>query len=260
MCPVHRSAWRTAGLRRIRRPPWQTLFVAIGTARQRSALPKRCVEATFRLGQPLLTGESLRCRRNGRGAVETTGREEAMGATVTTRSPLTRIGVAGNGSRSPTVTKSAGLPVIRLVVVVVLALLTWLTIAPSARAEPSVEHSGKATFVDPTFSDFLTQSCGFAVLVTDTESDTLLDNGTVFVLSIHISADVVGNGQQLLLRTDSPLIISDRNNLTVGMIVQVRSATNQLLVQYGGQLRILDDGSNVFHPAFPQFNLCDYLR
>lgn len=148
----------------------------------------------------------------------------------------------------------------RRVLVVALALLTCWAAAPAANAAPPVEHFGKSTFFDPTFSGFLTQSCGFPVTVTDTESDTVLDNGTVFMLSIHITADVVGNGHRIMLRTNSPIIVNDRNNLNVGMIVQVRSATNQLLVQYGGQLRILDDGSNVFHPAFPEFNLCDYLR
>lgn len=147
----------------------------------------------------------------------------------------------------------------RRLLVAVVAFLTLAAAAPAAHAEPPAEHIGRSTFVDPTFSGFLTASCGFPVTVTDTESDTVLDNGTVFMLSIHITADVVGNGQRLMLRTNSPLIVNDRNNLTVGLVVQVRSATNQLLVQYGGQLRILDDGTNVFHPAFPEFKLCDYL-
>lgn len=160
---------------------------------------------------------------------------------------------------TPRVT-NRGRQVVRRATVGALALLAGLAAAPSASAEPPAEHFSRSTFFDPTFSGFLTQSCGFSVTVTDTESDTVVDNGKVFVLSIHITADVVGNGHQILLRTNSPIIINDRNNLTVGMIVQVRSVTNQLLVQYGGQLRILDDGTNVFHPAFPEFNLCDYLR
>jgi hypothetical protein len=185
-----------------------------------------------------------------------------MSRTQTTRRALTGAGAGASGLfvTLPSVPTSIGPHVGRRVLVVALALLAWLAAAPSAHAGPPVEHSAKETFFDPTFSGFLTQSCGFPVTVTDTESDTLLDNGTVFMLSIHITADVVGNGHQIMLRTNNPVIVNDRNNLTVGMIVQVRSATNQLLVQYGGQLRILDDGTNVFHPAFPEFNLCDYLR
>jgi hypothetical protein len=148
----------------------------------------------------------------------------------------------------------------RRLLVAVVALLTWALAVPAAHAEPPAEHFARSTFVDPTFSGFLTASCGFPVTVTDTESDTVLDNGTVFMLSIHITADVVGNGHRITLRTNSPLIVNDRNNLNVGLIVQVRSATNQLLVQYGGQLRTLDDDTNVFHPVFPEFTLCDYLR
>jgi len=79
-------------------------------------------------------------------------------------------------------------------------------------------HRGRETF-----SGFLTQSCGFTVTVTDTERDTVVDNGTVFVLSVHNTADVLGNGHRIMLRT-------------------------------------LDDGTTVFHPAFPVFDLCDYLR
>jgi hypothetical protein len=148
----------------------------------------------------------------------------------------------------------------RRALVAALALLALLAAAPPANAGAPAEHFGKATFYDPSFSEFLTASCGFPVTVTDTESDTALDNGTVSMLSIHITADVVGNGHQLLLRTNSPVIVNDRNNLLVGLVVQVRSATNQLLVQYGGQLRTLDDGTGVLHPAFPEFNLCDFLR
>ncbi|GAA2164502.1 hypothetical protein [Pedococcus bigeumensis] len=72
----------------------------------------------------------------------------------------------------------------RLLLVVLAFLACFAAAGTPATAGPPVEHSGKATFVDPTFSEFLTQSCGFAVAVTDTESDTLLDNGTVFMLSI----------------------------------------------------------------------------
>jgi hypothetical protein len=170
-------------------------------------------------------------------------KDEAMGTMQTMRSAAT-----GHGRGRP------------LLLVVLAFLACFAAAGTPATAGPPVEHSGKATFVDPTFSEFLTQSCGFAVTVTDTESDTLLDNGTVFMLSIHITADVVGNGHRIMLSTNNPVIVNDRNNLAVGMIVQVRSATNQLLVQYGGQLRTLDDGTSVFHPAFPQFDLCDYLR
>jgi hypothetical protein len=130
----------------------------------------------------------------------------------------------------------------------------WL----SATAAAEVEHGG-GTFVDPGFSAFLTESCGFPVTVTVTERDTFADVDNVSVQLVQITASVVGNDHLITLRTNSPLIVNDHNNINQGLIVQVRSADNQLLIQYAGQLRILDDGTEIFHPAFPEFDLCDFL-
>jgi len=143
----------------------------------------------------------------------------------------------------------------RLAAIVGLVAGAALWLSPTAGAE--VEHGG-GTFVDPGFSAFLTESCGFPVTVTVTERDTVVEVDDVFVQLVHITASVVGNDHLIALRTNSPLIVND-HNFNQGLVVQVRSADNKLLIQYAGQLRILDDGTEVFHPAFPEFDLCDFL-
>ena len=144
----------------------------------------------------------------------------------------------------------------RLAAIVGLVAGAALWLSPTAGAE--VEHGG-GTFVDPGFSAFLTESCGFPVTVTVTERDTVVEVDDVFVQLVHITASVVGNDHLIALRTNSPLIVNDHNFINQGLVVQVRSADNKLLIQYAGQLRILDDGTEVFHPAFTEFDLCDFL-
>ena len=151
------------------------------------------------------------------------------------------------------------MPVLRTASMLITAsILSVVAVAPAHAASP-VEH-GTFDGVDDTFSGFLTQSCGFPVTVIDHESDTFVDSGQVFIESIHITADVLGNGRHLTLHTNSPVIVKDGFSQTVGQVVQVRDEANHPLAQLTGQFRIDEDGNGVFHGHFPEFDLCDFLR
>lgn len=134
-----------------------------------------------------------------------------------------------------------------------------LASAGPARAASPVEQ-GSFDGVDGTFSGFLSGRCGFPVTVTDHERDTFVDNGHVSIVSIHITADVVGNGRHLTLHTNSPLITKGGRQQTVGQVVQVRDEANRLLAQLSGQLRVEEDPNGVFHGHFPELELCDFLQ
>jgi hypothetical protein len=132
------------------------------------------------------------------------------------------------------------------------------SLMPGVSSAAPVEHF-QDTFVDPNFSAFLTSTCGYPVTVTLTERHTIVENDRVFVDTLHINGTVVGNGNEIELRTHNSVLTNDQNFISQGLIVQVRSAEGRLLVQYGGQLRTFEDGSEVLHPAFPEFDLCDFL-
>ena len=138
--------------------------------------------------------------------------------------------------------------------------LCAVQVLPSFANSPNVEHFARSTFVDPHFTEILTESCGFPVTVTVTESDTVISTDHVEIISIHITATVEGNDHTVSLRTNSPLVINGQVNINAGLIVQVRDADNRLLTQISGQLRTLDDESTVFHGSFPIFDLCDFLQ
>ena len=133
-----------------------------------------------------------------------------------------------------------------------------LSAAPASADTPPVEHFSRVG-VDEGFSDFLTQSCGFPVTVTVDENDTFVNLDGVSVVSVHLTGTVVGNGVTLTLRTDSTAVDTSQGSASSGLVVQVFDANGHRLTQIAGELRILEDGTAVFHGTQPMFSLCDFL-
>jgi pectate lyase len=117
--------------------------------------------------------------------------------------------------------------------------------------------------VDDTFSEELTNACGFPVTVTVDAHETHLFFEDQVQVSIHYNATITGNGKTILLRNNDLEIETAQSVTIVGVPFRVLDAEGKTLVKDAGFLYFsFEDGTLVLHGPHPglNFDLCAALQ
>jgi hypothetical protein len=152
---------------------------------------------------------------------------------------------------------------IRGLLIFLAAAIASFALIPTASASPPQVEQFRFVGVDDTFSEELTNACGFPVTVTVDAHETHLffeDRGQ---FSIHYNATVSGNGNTLLLRNNVLEIDTAESVTVVGVPFRVLNAEGKTLVKDAGFLYFsFEDGTLVLHGPHPglSFDLCAALR
>jgi len=142
------------------------------------------------------------------------------------------------------------------------AAIAPFALAPAASADaPQVEQF---TFVgvDDTYSEELSERCGFPITVTVDAHETHLTFEDRSQAVIHYAATVTGNGQTLMLRNNNLEIDTTHSVTVVGIPMRVLTAGGRTLVKDAGFLSFdYDSGALVLHGPHPAltFDLCAAL-
>jgi hypothetical protein len=151
----------------------------------------------------------------------------------------------------------------RTLLVFLTAAIASFALIPAASASPPEVEQFSFVGVDDTFSEELTNACGFPVTVTVDAHETHLffeDRGQFI---IHYNATVTGNGNTLLLRNNLLEIDAAESVTIVGIPFRVLDAEGKTLVKDAGFLYFsFEDGTLVLHGPHPglNFDLCAALQ
>jgi hypothetical protein len=149
-----------------------------------------------------------------------------------------------------------------LLVFLVVAVASFVLIPSALASTPQVEQF-RFVGVDDSFSEELTNVCGFPVTVSVDAHETHLffeDRGQFI---IHYNATVTANGNTLLLRNNLLEIDTAQSVTLVGVPFRVLDADGKTLVKDAGFLYFsFEDGTLILHGPHPSFNfdLCAALQ